>query len=181
MKLMWETFDLHYTFTQRMVHYKIGMFGAYSEPFRQSGFTNRPYAQKIHEIQIHVLHDSHISQKRDSVRGVFAPFTFLYPRGHSPCSLSTLNRGSEDIFIHNLTKCVPGPLICAMWACDYTADPIISAHFCWRKTVGHNIFRLPNSKNCWETNIVGPTKDVKVAPTNGWKVRPTPPTVFNCF
>ncbi len=56
------------------------------------------------------------------------------------------------------------------------------------------MFRLPNSKNCWnwsyflsfvveillDLQIVGPTKDVKVAPINGWKVRPTP-TVFNCW
>ncbi len=35
-------------------------FGAYPEPFRQSGFTIDPYGQKI---QIHISHDSHTSQK----------------------------------------------------------------------------------------------------------------------
>ena len=41
-------------------YYRIGTFGAYPEPFRQSGFTIDPYGQKI---QIHISHDSHTSQK----------------------------------------------------------------------------------------------------------------------
>ncbi len=43
-----------------MVHCRIGTFGAYPEPLRQSGFTIDPYGQKI---QIHITHDSHTSQK----------------------------------------------------------------------------------------------------------------------
>ncbi len=76
-KRMWDTFYWHsaynqitfvtcqesaqnLTFTQQMVHYRIGTFGPNPEPFRQSGFTIDPYGQKI---QMHISHDSHTSKK----------------------------------------------------------------------------------------------------------------------
>ncbi len=52
--------SIEVTFTQQIVHYRIGPFGPYQEPFRESGFTIDPYGQKI---QIHISHDSHTSQK----------------------------------------------------------------------------------------------------------------------
>ncbi len=42
------------TFTQRMVSYGIGTFGAFSDPFRHSSFTIDPYGQKI---QVHITYD----------------------------------------------------------------------------------------------------------------------------
>ena len=59
------------------------------------------------------------------------------------------------------------------YKCYSINTPAHLYYFCWRKTVGSNIFRLTNSKNCWPVRTVAETFDSFVEATFLTFVGPT--------